>query len=77
MSCWPFSGRDDCAAQAGDGFHHGQDGDVLGCRRLMRVVHEAVVRLDCAMLMLTPTMLSSTALRLNTDGAPTSMWHVS
>ena len=22
MSCWPFSGRDDCAAQAGDGLHH-------------------------------------------------------
>ena len=21
MSCWPFSGSDDCAAQAGDGLH--------------------------------------------------------
>ena len=29
MSCWPFSGRDDRAAQAGDGLNHGQDGDVL------------------------------------------------
>ena len=22
ISCWPFSGRDDCTAQAGDGLHH-------------------------------------------------------
>ena len=29
MSCWPFSGHDDRAAQAGDGLHHCQDDDVL------------------------------------------------
>ena len=51
MSCWPFSGRDDRAAQAGDVLNHGQDDDVL---RLvgensccwMRVAHEAVVQLN-------------------------------
>ena len=30
MLCWPFLGRDDRAAQAGDGLHHGEIGDVLG-----------------------------------------------
>ena len=29
MLCWPFLGRDDRAAQAGNGLHHGKDGDVL------------------------------------------------
>ena len=54
MSCWPFSRRDDRAAQAGvigDVLNHGQDDDVLwlvgenSCC-WMRVVHEAVVQLD-------------------------------
>ena len=66
MSCWPFSGRDDRAAQAGDGLNHGQDDDVL---RLLgqdscccvRIVHEAVVQLYYAMLMLMSTMLSTTS----------------
>ena len=30
MRCWPFLGHDDRAAQASDGLHHGEDGDVLG-----------------------------------------------
>ena len=33
MLCWPFLGLDDRTAQAGDGFHHGEDGDVLGLLR--------------------------------------------
>ena len=66
MSCWPLSGRDDRAAQAGGGLHHCQDDDVLRLLSqdnccCMRVVHEAVVQLYCAMLMLMSTMLPTTA----------------
>ena len=66
-SCWPFSGRDDRAAQAGDVLNHGQDDNVLrfvsknSCC-LMRVVHEAVVQLNRAVLMLMLTMLPTTSL---------------
>ena len=79
---WPFLGRDDCAAEAGDCLCHREDGDVLGLllqRRHPRmwVVHEAVVQLDCAMLMLMSTILSTTDRGLNTDGAPVAMWHMS
>ena len=66
MSCWPFSGRDDRAAQASDVLNHGEDDDVLrlvsenSCR-WMRVVHEAVVQLNDAVLMLMSTMLPTTS----------------
>ena len=67
MFCWPCLGRDDRSAQAGDGLHHGEDGDVgffsERCRLGMRVAHETVVQLNCAMLMLMPTTLSTGPLR--------------
>ena len=66
MPCWPFSGRDDRAAQAGDGLHHCQDDDALrllgqNCCCCMRVVHETVVQLYCAMLMLMSMMMPTTS----------------
>ena len=66
MSCWSFPGRDDCVAQAGDVLNHGQDDNVLrffgenSCC-CVRIVHEAVVQLNDAVLMLMSTMSSTTS----------------
>ena len=67
MTGWSFAGCDDRAAHAGDVLNHGQDDDVL---RLfgenscccVRVVHEAVVQLNDAVLRWLSTMMATTSL---------------
>ena len=42
----------------------------------MRIMHETVIQLDCAMLMLMSTMLSTASCGFDTDGEPVAKWHM-
>ena len=84
MLCYAFLCRDDRTAEAGDGLNHGEDGDVLllfvqlvSGQLLMRVVREAVVQLNRAVLMLMSTMLSAAPLSFRSEEVFASQERVS